>query len=427
MLPDILSDIPLRVSFLPMSGCAHFCSFCADNAGRRMRPYPFGMIDASVRSMGIRPESVALYNSCDGLAYHWKQGSELYTVNHIARLFTRAGAKEILLSSPGIEDTPANRGILDGIGSTGVVGTMLSLNREHLLDRNRLAAFLFTARRLSTKMRCQVRIVYTSPEERSRLMHIAETELSRGKRASYRSPGGFSIEAVPAAPLGRGRRIYFGGETVVDEREIEEYIIGMYRAEPFLKDHRFMTAGGYESFLRHAAVQFAGFYIILLTPTPAGMEIALKVTDLDKTLKTRGLSHASVYRYDETAGRFTGRGSGSALHVLELLLFDLVKCDARAFSRYLDRKASGLNRNLASRVFAAFMASDFMREKNALNDRMRMMIMNPGHLEFYRETLDTIVRMNHPALARDCADAGVAAGDIFAEITGFLADIGWKM
>ncbi|MBP7584092.1 MAG: hypothetical protein KBA61_08680 [Spirochaetes bacterium] len=426
MLPDILADIPLRVSFLPMSGCAHFCSFCADNAGRRMRPYPFGMIDASVRSMNIRPESVALYNSCDGLAYLWKQGSELYTVNHLERLFRLAGAKEILLSSPGIEDTPVNRGILDGVGDTGVVGTMLSLNREHLLDRNRLEAFLFTARRLSKKMRCQVRIVYTSPEERSRLMRIADTELSQGRRASYRSPGGFSVEAVPAAPLGRGRNIYFGDGTG-DARDIKEHIIGMYRVEPFLKEYRFMTAGGYESFLRHAAVQFAGYYIILLTPTPAGMDIALKVTDLDKTLRTRGLSHAAFYRFDEKAGRFTGRGPGGAIHVLDLLLFDLVKCDARAFSRYLDRKASGLNRNLASRVFAAFMASDLMREKNVINDRMRMMIMNPGHLEFYRETLDTIVRMNHPALARDCADAGISVGDIFAEITGFLADIGWKI
>lgn len=425
-LPDQLATIPLRVSFLPMSGCAHFCSFCADNAGRRMRPFPFDLIRSSVRSMNILPGSVALYNACDGLNYLWKDGRNLYTVNHLSRLFLKIGAREILLSSPGLEDTPINRRILDGVAGMGAAGLMLSLNREHLLDRKKLDAFLFTVRTLSKFNRCQVRIVYTSPEERGRLMEIVENELPSGRHFSYRSRGGLGIETVPAAPLGRGRNVYFsgnmGGSLLMRERE--EFIMRMFRDEPCLKSHRFMTALDYEDFLQQAAVQFAGFYIILLTPTPEGMDIALKVTDLEKTVKTRGLSHSTIYRFDERLGRFAHRGAGGELSMLKLLLFDPVKCNARAFSAYLDGKGSGINRNLAARVFAAHAASDFMQDKNRVSERKTLIIMNGEYREFYRRTLETVIGLNHPTLTRDCADADVTIAELFDEIVGFLESIG---
>jgi len=94
-LPPALAERPLRVSFLPMGGCAHFCSFCADNAGKRVRMHPFGMIRRSLEDLPFRLESAALYNACDGFAYRWEERGRRYDVTHLAELFRRMGCRKI--------------------------------------------------------------------------------------------------------------------------------------------------------------------------------------------------------------------------------------------------------------------------------------------------------------------------------------------
>ncbi len=336
--PDILTRLPLRVSFLPMSGCEHFCSFCADNAGKRARPYSFDMIRSSVKRMNLRPESVALYNSCDGLTYRWDGSGGMHTVNHLVQLFLSSGTRSILLSSPGISGNSFNRRILDGLCEVKGLGMMLSFNREHLRDRKKLDNFLFTAQTLSSRMRCQVRIVYSSPEERAKLFELLEKNNLSGGYTGYRADEGVTLDAVPAAPLGRGRSLYFGkeGDAGISSRKAtEEYILKMYRDEPCLKDCRFITEGGYETFLKQAAVQFAGFFIFLLRPTPGGMDMSLKVTDLKKTVLTRGLSHSTLYRFNADSGSFEHRASSGEVKKLKLLIFESRKCTSRDFSRFM--------------------------------------------------------------------------------------------
>ena len=426
MLPGVLEKIPLRVSFLPMSGCAHSCSFCADNSGKTVRMHPFDKIRRSIEAMPLQLESAALYNACDALTYRWHEGRQKYDITHLARLFRDKGCSTIYLSSPGIENTPDNRIILRNIAGMRETVPMLSFNREHLLDRRRMANFLFTARIIMKKHRCAVRVVYCSPGERAALLDALKNTLGREGAFDHRSKRGLSLEAVPAAPLGRGRRLYFGKEDSDGtwSRDIEGMIMEMYAREAHLRGLGFMTAGGYDSFLRHAAVQFSGFYIILLKPTAEGMDIALKVTDLDKTVKTRGLSHATLYRFDRRRGCFVHRTPGGGEKTVRLVVFESVRCSGKGFREYLDTVGAVVHRTVAMRVFSSFLASDFMQNQNRVGEGRHMLIMDREYLDFYRETLETIIRTRHPGLERDCGDAGTTIGDVFKHIAGFLQRIG---
>jgi hypothetical protein len=426
MLPGVLEKIPLRVSFLPMSGCAHSCSFCADNSGKTVRMHPFDRVRRSLGEMPLRLESAALYNACDALTYRWHEGQRKYDITHLARLFRDKGCGTIYLSSPGIENSPDNTIILRNIAEMREAVPMLSFNREHLLDRGRMADFLFTARIIMEKRRCAVRVVYCSPGERAALLDALKNKLGREGAFDHRSKRGLTLEAVPAAPLGRGRRLYFGKELIDGtwSRDIEGMIMEMYARETNLRDLGFMTAGGYDSFLRHAAVQFSGFYIILLKPTAEGMDIALKVTDLDKAVATRGLSHSTLYRFDPQRERFVHRTPGGAEKTVKLVVFESARCSGKGFREYLDAAGAVVDRTVAMRVFSSFLASDFMQDKNRVGEGRHMLIMDREYLDFYRETLETIIRTRHPGLERDCGDAGTSIGDVFKSIAAFLRTIG---
>ncbi len=418
-----MTERPLRVSFLPMRGCYHSCSFCADNSGKKIEVYPFAIIRHCLEELPFRLESAALYNACDGLAYLYEDRGRRYDVRHLAGLFRRNGCRVLLFSSPGTAPGPENGDIIDSIASMKDAALMLSFNREHLLDRKKFDNFFFTARRVMKHRRLAVRAVYCSPGERAVLVDLLHYHLGEVSPFGRSSEKGFSVETVPAAPLGRGRRLYFGKDDGgVWREEIEEMILGMYRAEPVLREYRYMTVGGYDAFLRHAAVQFSGLFIILLTPTPGGIDVALKVTDPGKTVSTRGLAISTLYRYDAKQGRFTARNAGEGMKTLDLLIFDVSKCTLAGFSEFIAGRYPGGAVNRIRRAFVSFMSSDFLNERCRLNERERMLIVNPGYTAWYGELTGAL--MHERSSSGGDSEGPLKKGEAFDAILAYLKEIG---
>ncbi len=414
----------MNISFLPMEGCVNFCSFCAENAGRKTVQHPFPLVKRAVGTMPWRVENAALYNASDGLNYRWKENGRVYTIADVADLFIETGARRILFSTPGIPVSEAGDHLLKRLSFIKNGLFIFSLNREHLKNRDRLEGFIRTAGALAPHVSHQFRLVYTSPGERARLLDL----WSRHFRVSSRFPrlanGGALPETVPAVPIGRGRRFYFtaAGSLPADERgEGEARVMDLYRREPYLEQYRFMTAGDYPYFLKHAAVQFNGFYVILVRPGSVGAELSIKTADFSRIDSTHGRHFSTEYRYDADRGGFFSTRDRD--RELKLAVVPMERCTVANFLSFLDRKESETDRAAAGGLFTDFMKSDFMTDKNRLNENTRMIIMNKEYRNFYLKTVVTDTLSFRPGFVQKHS---LKKGDIqklAREIFAFLSDI----
>lgn len=392
-LPSLLAETPLRVSFVPMRGCVHFCSFCADNSGKRVLAYPFEIIRKTILSYPFPLKSVALYNACDALAYRWQSGKKIRTLLDIIDLFKKKNCHEFLLSSPGICPDGLNKTVVDVIARDSAVSLMLSFNREHLLHHSRLNDFYWTAKAILKRRRLVIRMVYCSPGEK----HVLHGELQRMfGREMLNDPctrAGVSVETVPVAPLGRGRTLYFRNAGN-DERwhaRLKTMILEMFREEESLRDIRYIAECTYDDFLQHAAVQFSGMFIFLLVPGDDGGELILKATDVEKAVRTGGASIATLYRYNPVLKKFACAKHNGMIAHLHCLLVDSRTCLLPDFIRFIENRIAPEDTQIAGRIFSALMASSFMNEKCVVNDSMRMIFLNDEYLTYVQKAFEALI------------------------------------
>ncbi len=392
-LPSLLADIPLRVSFVPMRGCVHFCSFCADNSGKRVDFFPYDAIRKSICEFPFPLRRVALYNSCDALAYRWHTAKKLYTIVDIALLFKQKGCNELLISSPGIAASDINRSILKEIASDNSFSLMLSFNREHALSRERLGEFFWTAKEILKYRRLVVRLVYCSPGEKDVLLGELQRMFGQEMLSDPITNRGVSVETVPAAPIGRGRFIYFNNakNNIQWKRPVELMILSMFRNERALRDVRYIAKRSYEEFLQHAAVQFSGMFIFLFIPDFSGGTLVLKMTDVGKIVRTRGASIATHFHFDRKLKKFVNITSDGANKTLDLLLFDVRNCILSDFIRYIESRVEPENKRCAAKVFAAIMASDIVNEKCAIGDAVKMIPLNEEYVHYLKSAFECIL------------------------------------
>ncbi len=422
---DILGRIPLNASFLPLEGCVNFCSFCAENAGKKVTQYPFSDVRDTVETMPWEINNVALYNASDGLNYRWRDNGRIFTIADVAGLFLKKGVRRILFSTPGVPVSGANDRMLKRLAGLQNALFIFSLNREHLKTGDRLEGFIHTARSLMPHLSHQFRLVYTSPDERSRLLSLWDRHFKVSSRFHHVAAGAPDPETVPAVPIGRGRRFYFGtGSSLPEEkkREGEERVMDLYRREPFLADYLFMTAGDYYYFLKHAAVQFNGFYVILIRPGERGARLSLKVTDFSRLESTHGRHFSTEYRYDfESKSFVSGRDKDRKLKLIVIRMRD---CTEDRFLSFLEDTKVSVNREAARDIFRSFMKSDFMAGKNKINENTRMIIMNKEYRDFYVKTLVTDIL----TFRRDLVDCHslkkVDIGRTARQILAFLSETG---
>ncbi len=392
-LPSLLADIPLRVSFVPMRGCVHFCSFCADNSGKRVLAYPFEVIKKTIFTYPFPLKSVALYNACDALSYRWHSGKKVHTLLDIIDLFKKKNCHEFLLSSPGIWPDGLNKTVVDAIARDSSVSLMLSFNREHLLHQSRLNDFYWTAKAILKWRRLYVRMVYCSPGEK----HVLYKELKRMFGNDILSNpidrAGESIETVPVAPMGRGKALYFrnAGNDKRWHSRLKTMILEMFREEESLRDILYIAECNYDDFLQHAAVQFSGMFIFLLVPGDDGGELILKATDVEKVVRTGGASIATLYRYNPVSKKFERATHNSRSAHLDCLLVDSRTCSLPDFVRFIENRISPEDTQSAGRIFSALIASNIMNEKCAVNDSMRMIFLNEEYRTYVQKAFEALI------------------------------------
>lgn len=392
-LPSLLVDIPLRVSFVPMHGCVHFCSFCADNSGKKVQPFPFESIKKTIQSYPFPLKSAALYNACDALAYRWREKKRFRTILDIIDLFKKRGCCELLLSSPGIEPTSLNKTIIDTIAVDSAISLMLSFNREHALHEDRMRDFFWTAKAVLARRRLIVRMIYCSPGEKEVLYGELKRMFGKDILHGPITKRGLTIEAVPVAPLGRGRALYFqnAGNVTRWKNQTEKMILNMFREEAQLRDMRYMAGGSYAEFLQHAAVQFSGMFIFLLVPTDQGGELILKATDVGKVVRTGGASFATLYRYSPNLKKFTCRDNNGKIKAIDCLIVDSSTCTLADFVCFIDNRIPSEAKQNAARIFSAIMASDVMCEKCAVNDSIRMIFLNEENATYLQKLCESLM------------------------------------
>jgi hypothetical protein len=217
---------------------------------------------------------------------------------------------------------------------------------------------------------------------------------------------GLTVETVPALPLGRGRAIYFGNALKQSEwrKKIETMILHMFGEEPYLRDVRYMTQYGYEDFLLHAAVQFAGMFIIALEPSSSGIDIVLKMTDVQKTAKTHGVAIMTPYRFDERVQKFAHVSPSGECRILDFLIVNVTRCALSDFIRYCDHRIPPQQKQNAAQLYTAFMSSDILREKCAINDSVKMLPLNVEYLRYFQRRARSFKfesQFNKPPMAVD--------------------------
>lgn len=392
-LPPLLAEIPLRVSFVPMRGCVHFCSFCADNSGIKVQPFSIEAVKKTILSYPYPLKSAALYNACDALAYRWQAGKRLYTVLDIIESFKKRGCRELLLSSPGIGPESLNKTIIKTVAADDAITLMLSFNREHALHEERMRNFFWTAKAILAHRRLVVRLIYCSPGEKKVLYGELERVFGKEILCDPLTKKGITVETVPVAPLGRGRGLYFqnSGNDADWQRRTESMILTMFRDEKELRELRYIAAGSYADFLQHAAVQFSGMFIFLLVPGEDGGELVLKATDVEKAVRTQGVSIATSYRYNPTLKKFERTARDGSVAALDGLLLDSRKCSLHDFIRFIDNRIPPGEKQTAGRMFSAIMASDIVNEKCAVNDSMRMIFLNDAYLAYLQKAFESLM------------------------------------
>lgn len=389
-LPSSLARIPLRVSFVPSWGCVHFCSFCADNSGKRVAHFPFEIIKKSILSYSFPLKSVALYNACDAMAYRWQEGKRMYTVLEIIELFKKKGCRELLLSSPGIAPGYRNKKIVDTIAADRSISLMLSFNREHALYEHRMRDFYWTAKTVLAQRRLIIRMVYCSPGEKEVLKKELQRMFGKEMLCDPVTRRGVTVESVPAAPLGRARALYFhnAGKDREWYRKTELMLLQLFREERELREIRYIAEGNYADFIQHAAAQFSGMFIFLFVPGDGGGELILKATDVAKAVRTGGAAFATLYRYNPAIGKFSHTGSDGTVAVLDCLLVNILKCSLPDFIHFINNRISPEEQQSAGRLFSAIMASDIMSEKCAINDSYRMIYLNGEYIAYFQKAFE---------------------------------------
>lgn len=396
-LPDALSHIPINISFVPIHGCVHFCSFCAENSGKKIEIVPFNQIRTSILSYPYAFNRVALYNACDSLMYRWRSGKKVYTILDIVELFKQKGCTEFLISSPGIWQDDINKVILDHLASDNTITIMLSFNRDHLLQTQRMNNFYWTAKNILKHRTITVRLVYCSPGEKEVL--VSELNRMFGKEILFCGllQNGIVLETVPALPLGRAKALFFKNAHGNRQwmRTVEDMILKMFREERTIREVRFIAEGNYIDFLQHAAVQFSGMFIFLFVPTPTGGEVILKVTDVEKIKRTSGSAIATCFRYNPNIKKFIHIDASGKTTQLHCLVVDSNSVMLSDFIKFIENDIAPEEKRSIAKLFAAMMASNIFSEKCQLNDSMRMFFLNKEYVLYYRKASEAIMSIHN--------------------------------
>ena len=302
-------------------------------------------------------EQAALYNANDGLRYIYKDGDVSFDISAVCNLFLEKGTSRIIISSPGVENTPGNSEIFKKLLKIPVLSLMISLNRDHLISKSKLKSFVYTFSKYIKAGSLEIRLVYMNLKERSKLNELLKNIFKRLKIDTYKKNIGVRVISVPAIPIGRAKKIYFPG-SIKKESDIKNKkneIMQLFRDEQEIKELSFITDGSYNSFLIHGAIQFNNMFIILLRPSEKGMITELKVVDPEKVVKSKGVLYHTIYRYNEKKRRFIRTDDERHNRNLKIIIFNINILTVKNYNNYLSRVKYKGSIDIAVRIFEVFM------------------------------------------------------------------------